>query len=123
MYDFAIADVSVTGSDSEGLDQLEKMRAELMAKLEGDFKLSPEEESDSDGEPFLTIHLAELIYMNHGIKFYGMIACQRVVGTENFYISRHQYYQFYHQVRIYNLDKSYYSAGKYRFYATFWCSV
>jgi len=33
----------------EDLQQLEKMKAELMAQLEGDFKLSPEE-SDSDGE-------------------------------------------------------------------------
>ena len=41
-----------TGSESESdLEQLEKMKAELMARLEGDFKLSPEEEeSDSDGE-------------------------------------------------------------------------
>ena len=38
-----------TGSDSEGLDQLEKMRAELMSKLEDDFKLSPEEE-ETDSE-------------------------------------------------------------------------
>merc|ERR1719228_2869872 len=37
-----------TGSD-EDLQQLERMKAELMAQLEGDFKLSPEE-SDSEGE-------------------------------------------------------------------------
>jgi len=37
-----------TGSD-EDLQQLEKMKAELMAQLEGDFKLSPEE-SDSEGD-------------------------------------------------------------------------
>jgi len=37
-----------TGSD-EDLQQLERMKAELMAQLEGDFKLSPGE-SDSEGE-------------------------------------------------------------------------
>jgi len=41
---------TATGSDSDGLDQLEKMRAELMSKLEDDFKLSPEEDTDSEDD-------------------------------------------------------------------------
>ena len=49
---------TATGSDSDGLDQLEKMRAELMSKLEDDFKLSPEEDTDSeDGEFYRSIFL------------------------------------------------------------------
>ena len=40
--------IAGTGSDSD-LDQLERLKAELMAKLEGDFKLSPEEDTDSEG--------------------------------------------------------------------------
>jgi hypothetical protein len=48
----AAAGTVANSSDSE-MEQLVKIRAELMAKLEGDFKLSPEEESssDSDSEP------------------------------------------------------------------------
>ena len=38
-----------SGSD-EDLQQLMKMKAELMAQLEGDFKLSPEEEESDEEE-------------------------------------------------------------------------
>jgi hypothetical protein len=45
----AAAGTAGNNSDSE-MEQLVKMRAELMAKLEGDFKLSPEEEDSSSSD-------------------------------------------------------------------------
>ena len=65
-------------SDSD-LEQLVKIRAELMAKLEGDFKLSPEEEdsssSDSDSDPEGTLGTGiKSVHRQHSAEFFVLNA-------------------------------------------------
>ena len=55
---------------SEDLEALEEKKALLLAQFEQDFKLSPEEDSESDSEGlYLHDYMSRMILVNVSLKF------------------------------------------------------